>query len=60
MVVIKPARESVTATTSQITINGIPVGEEIPTANAHIITKWLQGNLSELLRSIKQAEENEE
>ncbi len=60
MAVIKPTRESVTATTSSILINGIPVGEEIFTQEAHVITRWLQQNLPELLRAIKQAEENEQ
>lgn len=60
MTVIKPGRESVSATSSIITISGIPVGEEISTAEAHIISRWLQRNIVELIRAIDQIEDNEE
>jgi len=57
--IIKPGRKTVSPTESVVTINDIPVGEEVPTIDTHIIVKWLQQNLSELLRAIQQAEENE-
>lgn len=59
MAIIKPGYQVVSADESIVTFNEIHVGEEVPTKDAFIISRWLQRFMPEMLRAFKQIEEEQ-
>jgi len=60
MAIIKPGRIPTGPDSSIVTLNEIGIGEEVSTKDAFIISRWLQRHMSEMLRALKQIEEEDE
>jgi len=60
MAIIKPSYQVVSADESIVTLNEIHVGEEVSTRDAFVIARWLQRFMPEMLRALKQIEEEDE